>query len=246
MEGASASGPALSTLFCGTLLIYNLDHLRDDRQRASADPEARPRLALPWRIAALTLATLGLVGSFAAGGLPLILTSLPAGIIGLFYGARFRPGGGRLKDLPGAKAWIVAVAVSQACLFLPLHSLGIVPGLRHGGVALFLLVLTAIDAHCFDLRDLEVDAGSGASTWATRLGGQRAQVRLRHLTAAAAIVAGLAAILGWLPWSAAATLAVSWITLRWVRPGAPRERFGSVVDGWLLLPAVIVSISAFL
>jgi len=236
-QGGSAKPSVLTTLFFGTLLIYNLDHLRDDRQRAAMDPHARPRLAGGRRLGILGIATVGLTVSLVYGGTSVLLMSLPAGLVGLFYGARFHSGGRRVKDLPGAKAWIVALAVSEAVLTLPLYAAEVPPKPHHVGAGVFLLTLTAINAHCFDLRDLAVDARSGAATWATRLGGGRAHSRLRLFTGCAAVGSVGLAMTGWLEWSAAATLLVAWTTLWWIRPGAPRERFGVVVDGWLLLPA---------
>ncbi len=232
--GAVASAPVLLALLCGTLVIYNLDHLRDDDQRVAANPAARPRLDRALRRIVLGVGAAGLALAFFAGGASLVVAALPAGLVGLAYGARL--GDWRLKDLPGAKAWIVAGAVTQACLWLPVAPR--VPGLRETPVALFVLALTALNAHCFDLRDLDVDDAGGVRTWALRLGGRAAHRRLAGLTAGASGLAGLAAWWGLLPVSAPATLALACLTLALVRPGAPRRRYGVVVDGWLLLPAV--------
>ena len=213
-------------LFAGTLLVYNLDHARDDRARHPA----RPRLGLGLRAAMLGAACLLLVLGFLEGGARLFALSLGPGLVGLLYGASL--GALRLKDLPGAKAWGVAAAVAWACAALPQAdaaevSLTPLP---------FLFGLTALNAFCFDLRDVAVDRTAGQDTWASR---QPPRSAFFQVLFAAVLFATAAALLTraelW-PLSAAVGAITALLTLPGVRPGAPRERFGLLVDGWLYLP----------
>ncbi|MCO4771943.1 MAG: UbiA family prenyltransferase [Deltaproteobacteria bacterium] len=236
--GVTLHGATLVVLLGGTLLIYNLDHLRDDRSRRRDDSLARPRLALGVRRVVLALGLICLGAGFVAGGTPLLIASIPGGLIGLLYGARLGSDR-RLKDLPGAKAWLVAAAVSQVCLLLPLVEAGIRPSLAHVPLGFFLMVLCALNAHCFDLRDLDVDRRAGASTWATDLGGEQAHRRLVVVSLLATLGAVALWWAGLLPASAPGTLSIATASLPLVPPGAPRERFGVVVDGWLVLPALL-------
>lgn len=231
--GVAVSGPTLAVLLCGTLVIYNLDHLRDDRRRARSQEGARPRLGHGLRWTVLVLATVGLTVGFVLGGRPLLLAALPAGVVGLLYGAPLGPL--RLKDLPGAKAWLVATAVTHACVLMPALAAG-EPVAGSASVAAFVLALTALDAHCFDVRDVDVDRAAGSETWATRLGEAAAHRRLVGLAGLAAIVFAALTLGGRLTWVAPATLALAAATLPLVGPGARRARFGVVVDGWLFLP----------
>ena len=235
-EGLDLSTTSLVVLGCGTLFIYNLDHLRDDQARMQRDPRARPRLSARARVLLLVLALLGLTAAFVLGPPPLLLSALPAGLIGLAYGAG--DAGRRLKDLPGAKSWLVAAAVSQAVLLVPRAGTlsHMAPSVATASSAALLFILCALNAHCFDLRDVETDAAAGATTWATRLGSEGASQQLHLAAWTGATVASVASIAGVLPWGGAATLVVAALSLRALRPNADSERFGLLVDGWLFVP----------
>ncbi len=237
-EGLDLSISALAVLGCGTLLVYNLDHLRDDQARRRRDPGARPRLDTCSRVLLLVLAALGLTAAFVLGAPALFLSALPAGLIGLAYGAG--PAGRRLKDLPGAKAWLVATAVSQAVLLvpragtLPLMS----PSVTTASSATFLFTLCALNAHCFDLRDLESDADAGVTTWATRRGAEGASQQLRRAAWIGAVVTSVASAAGVLSWGGPVTLVLAALSLRTLRLDANRDRFSLLVDGWLFVPVM--------
>ena len=225
-----AAGIALAVTGAGTLLIYNLDHLRDDRRRLADG--GRPRLARGGRLALLTLATGGLVAGLALAPPAVFVASLPSGAAGLLYGAAF--GGLRLKDVPGAKAWLVAAAVSWAVVTLPLSAAGQDLATAPWDLAAFVLALTALNAHAFDLRDVAVDSAAGGWTWAVVLGEERARTRM----VGAAI--GLAAVFTVLAGSTgrweqpACLLATAGALL--ISRGASRERFGLLFDGLLAAP----------
>lgn len=226
IHGRPPAPGALLVLFAGTLLVYNLDHARDDRARQPA----RPRLGVGLRAAMLGAAALLLVLGFSLGGARMFALALAPGAVGLLYGATL--GALRLKDLPGAKAWGVAAAVAWACAALPQADAA-----RISVAPLpFLFGLAALNAFCFDLRDVAVDRSAGQDTWASR---QPPRSAFFQVLFAATVFASAAALLAradlW-PLSAAVAAITALASLPGVRPGAPRERFGLLVDGWLYLP----------
>jgi hypothetical protein len=239
-------GRSLLVAGAGTLFVYNLDHLRDDRRRTLSGA-GRARLAPGLRWSLLGLAALALSTGFALAPLDVLLASLPSGALGLLYGAAWA--GRRLKDLPGSKAWIVALAVTWAVAALPLAANGVSLTAIRPDLFLFLLTLTALNAHAFDLRDEEIDRASGAWTWAVKLGPDRAR---RHMLGAAAVFALLAE--GWRRWPSSGletndgaemtlTFACVLAALVATRKKLPREAYGLLFDGLLLVPAAWLLLS---
>ena len=226
----------------GTLLVYNLDHLRDDLRRTRTGA-GRPRLNISLRWILVVLSAAGLAASFAQTPPVVFWTAVPSGALGLLYGAPI--GGRRLKDIPGAKAWIVSIAVSWAVVAIPLAMRDGVWVLRPDLFA-FVVALTALNAHAFDLRDVEIDRASGAWTWASRLGPEAARARLIAAAALATVGTGVWRIAergselsfighGWeIPLTFAAVTAALVLTRR----GVPRPAYGLLFDGLLFLPAV--------
>ncbi len=230
----------------GTLFVYNVDHLRDDRRRVR-DGVGRPRLAVGLRWGLLMAAAAGLATGFALAPGSVLFASLPSGALGLLYGAAVA--GRRLKDLPGSKAWIVALAVTWAVAALPLAANGISLTTIRPQLFLFLLALTALNAHAFDLRDEEIDRASGAWTWAVKLGPDRAR---RHMIGAAIVFAVLAE--AWRRWPPSGieagdgaemtlTFACVLAALVGTRKTLSREAFGLLFDGLLLVPATCLLLS---
>ena len=239
-------GIELLVAAAGTLLVYNVDHLRDDRRRIR-DGAGRPRLALGMRWGLVVVAAAALATGFALAPAEVLFASLPSGALGLLYGAALA--GRRLKDLPGSKAWIVALAVTWATASLPLAANGMSVTAIRPDLFMFLLALTALNAHAFDLRDEEIDRASGAWTWAVKLGPDRAR---RHMVGAAIVFALLAE--GWRRWPGSdlqasdgtemtLTFACVVAALVATRGALSREAFGLLFDGLLLVPAAYLLLS---
>ncbi len=226
----------------GTLLVYNLDHLRDDHRRTRA-LMGRPLLG-GWSRGTLLGAAAVLLGAgFVLGPPRMFLAALPSGALGLSYGAALA--GRRLKDLPGAKAWIVAFAVTWAVLALPVARSAGRSAVVSPDLVIFVLALTALNAHAFDLRDVHNDEATGTWTWAVRLGPDLAR---RRMMGATAVLAVLAAIWQGLAHAGLATAQIgpeSVLTLSLLlgalaatRFALSREVFSLLFDGLLLVPAV--------
>ena len=62
----------------------------------------------------------------------------------------------RIKDIPGAKAWIVAGIITYALVAVPLAYAGVVFDCSAALTALFLLIFTGTNSHLFDVRDLQI------------------------------------------------------------------------------------------
>lgn len=243
----SEPGWELVVAGAGTLLVYNLDHLRDDRRRARVGG-APPRLTTTARWSLLVVAVTALATGFVLAPPAVFLASLPSGALGLAYGAALA--GRRLKDLPGAKAWIVALAVSWAVIALPAAAAGAGPADIAPELAVFVVALTTLNAHAFDLRDVPVDREMGAWTWAVRLGPDRARARMM-----AATVGLLAAATAWgflAPGGASDSRVGGEVILSLVgvlgalaitRARPSREMFGMLFDGLLLVPAAWLLLS---
>ncbi len=117
------------------------------------------------------------------------------GVAPLIYGLPLLPlkRGGirrwyRLKDIPGAKAWIVAGIITYAVLAIPLAYAAVKPDSIATLLALFLLILTNTNSHLFDVRDVTSDQKKGVLTLPLLVGVQgnrciwtRLKFRFTHL-----------------------------------------------------------------
>ncbi len=217
-----APPPAVVGLaFFGTLVVYNVDRLRDvDRDRATtplrSDFVARRGGELALLVASAALAAAGFA---AAGGRRVLWVLLPVALLGFLHR--------RLKAVPWAKsayltgAWL-AVAVGLPAL--------LVPAPRHvAGVALVLGAALLANAVASSVRDREAAA--------KRLGARNA-LRVARAAAAAGAVAALLA-----PPAVRALAPVPLATLVALLLFRPSERYGLlVIDGALLAGTFFTSL----
>lgn len=166
--------PTGALVLLATLTVYGLDRWRD---RPKASPRWR-RAGLPLLLVSI-LVQLALLGHCWVSALEPAWTSLAFFVggqgIALSY-AGVGPKGQGLKHLPGAKAVVVAMAVSIACVGM-VDAFGAQPDpLRfwsrpqvHSATA-FLLAITGCNAQLFDLRDRDRDARAGVPSAAVLLG----------------------------------------------------------------------------
>lgn len=222
--GLSASPAVVGIAFAGTLLVYNVDRLRDMERDRETSPErtafvARHRTALTWLAAA---------GGAGAAALALALDPtvwlLCAGVLALGLAHR------RLKHLPFVKglyiagAWL-AVVVGVPVLAAPAAPTAAAVAWASGILGAGLLANVMVSS----LRDEENAAG--------QLGAERTLGLARGVALAGVVAAALAAppagALGLIPAAVLVSL------LRW-RPG---ERYGLVVvDGALGIGAAVAAI----
>lgn len=209
-------GMASALAFCGTLVVYNLDRLRDlERDRTTAPLRSafvsRHRSVLIGLtcVAALASAGLGvLLGARAIAAL------LPVLLLGLLHR--------RLKSIAYAKPFYIALAWVVVTVMLPAVLLDVRQ--RAAWVAgIFGLTILANVIAC-NLRDGE--AASAAL-------GAGVPLRLARLTAIAGLLTALLA-----PDYARPLVLVPLLTLGALLPFDPGERYGHLaVDGALLVGA---------
>lgn len=246
---------APAAIFASALFIYNLDHIVDSRVQQIDDCEARSYFRHP----ALVLLT-GLAGVATAGLLWLAppaaqLVFVGYATIGVLYGLPLVPdprsGAGRwwrLKDLPMSKGLLVGTAVSWGTVGMAVACSG--ASLDHELLAAavftgaFTFVFVTSNTHVSDIPDLASDLRAGVRTLPATLG-------IRHTRRTlVAVNLAMMALMMW-GWGADTTshhaemvvsLCASVLYILSVDTRTPREVYGVLVDGSLVLPALLVSL----
>ncbi|WP_088893364.1 UbiA family prenyltransferase [Leptolyngbya ohadii] len=237
----------IALIFCAALTFYNLDRVADARQPNSSEDQ---KLAF-FRSPAILLLMLG-------SGIATVLLLVQApiavqqvslvGLVSLAYGIPLLPikqdgqtRWYRIKDIPGAKAWIVCGTIAFALTAVPLAyaNQSFTPAAILTGI--FLLVMTGSNAHVFDIRDLEDDRTQGVPTLPVLLGVLPTRILLTGMNAI-----GITALLGgwvngWNVPSVAIVLPLTLLTLIYiwtVDPETGRSIYTVWIDGLLFLPAL--------
>ncbi len=242
---------AVALIFAAALLFYNLDHLLDSYIQPIPDPKVQSYVRHPsfWLLLLVTGLTLGILLYQAPFQVQLVSCG---GLLPLIYGIPILPWSRgqnlrwyRLKDVPGAKAWIVAGIITYALVAVPLAFAGVMFEESAALTALFLLIFTGTNSHLFDVRDLDSDREKGVLTWPLMLG-----VRGNRL-----IWTGLnLSLLAFLSWFWATGLnspafevvlpvLVINLALIWLlSPDTPRNVYNIGLDGCLFLPILLTEI----
>ncbi len=242
---------AVALIFATALLFYNLDRLLDSSIQPIPDPKAQSFVLHPG------FKLLLLVTALAVG---LLLYQAPAsvrlvscgGLLPLIYGMPLLPWVRernwrwyRIKDIPGAKAWIVAGIITYALVAVPLAYAGVVFEKSAALTALFLLIFTGTNSHLFDVRDLDSDREKGVLTLPLIVG-----VRGNRLIWTC-LNFGLLALLSrfWemdlgpaAPEVVVPVLLVNLIFIWRLNPDTPRNVYNIGLDGCLFLPALLTEI----
>lgn len=212
--GSVPGGPLLGLVLCGTLVVYNVDRLRDlERDRVTA-PErsafvARHRRALVWLTGVAALAAAVLVLRLGPGAWWLLLPVLAAGLLHR-----------RLKRLVWFKPAYLVGAWLAVTAGLPAVRAGATASL--GWVLLLFATALMANAAASNLRDAE-----GASAWL----GERTVLRAARTLCAAGVLAATLA-----PPLLAPLGLVPGLTLVALVGFRADERYGLVVvDGALLV-----------
>ncbi len=239
-------------IFCAALLPYNLDRVLDTFVQKIPDSKTqaffqKPVVLLILLVAAVSTSTLIYQAPSAARWVSL------GGLVPLIYGLPLFPGRSlsgsvrwyRLKDIPGAKAWLVCGSITYAVVGLPLGYAAQCPDLSAVITALWLLIFVGSNSHMFDVRDVESDRQQGVSTLPLLAGVSGARMILTILN-------GLSgALLAW-GWAsglqvprAAIALPATLLTLIYIwtlTPKTPRQVYNIWIDGVLFLPALLTSV----
>jgi 4-hydroxybenzoate polyprenyltransferase len=242
---------AVVLIFATALLFYNLDRLLDSSIQPIPDPKAQSFVLHPgFKLLLLVIAlTVGLLLYQAPATVRLVSCG---GLLPLIYGMPLLPWVRernwrwyRIKDIPGAKAWIVAGIITYALVALPLAYAGVVFEKSAALTALFLLIFTGTNSHLFDVRDLDSDREKGVLTLPLIVG-----VRGNRLIWTC-LNFGLLALLSrfWkmeleptAPEVVVPVLLVNLIFIWRLNPDTPRNVYNIGLDGCLFLPALLTEI----
>ncbi|TNF27772.1 MAG: hypothetical protein EP329_19055 [Deltaproteobacteria bacterium] len=228
----------VATLGTLALLVYLLDHVRDDESGAFA---GRIEVRALMEAAGLAGVALFLVAPAAAKGVIVAFTA-----VGFLYALPVPlPGGrrGRLKDLPGMKAWIVGAALTVGVVGLPVAWAGVACDGATAALVAFVFVIASVNVHVFDVRDVADDAPRGVATLPVLVGVAGTKRVLAVLLAVTTAAVGLAVLaLEVLPlWTLApmgAGVVATAVYLVAVRAGRSRAFYEVWVDGAWLVPGL--------
>ncbi|NJL87422.1 MAG: UbiA family prenyltransferase [Leptolyngbyaceae cyanobacterium SM1_1_3] len=235
-------------IFVAALIPYNLDRVIDTYVQEIPDQKAQAFFRQSGVAVILGLLSLSLAVLIYRAPTAVQWVCL-GGLVPLIYGIPLWPWHHqsgwrwyRLKDIPGAKAWIVAGTITYAVVAVPLAYAGQGLNLTSGIMSLFLLVFVGSNSHVFDIRDIESDRQQGVLTmpvlWGvsnTRLFWTAANLfmlfiliggRWQHLQFPALVVTVPSLLL---------TLTYLWQ----VNPCTRRNTYHIWVDGTLFLPALL-------
>lgn len=235
----------IALIFSAALLPYNVDRVADTHVQKIPDQRAQAffQHSGVWGL---------LLGASLATGL-LIYAAPPAvrlvslgGLLPLIYGVPLFPWQGRkglrwyrIKDIPGAKAWIVCGIITYAVVAVPLAYAGAPFDASAALTSLFLLIFVGSNSHMFDVRDIESDAKKGVVTMPVLWGTEG--TRLFWIIANLSLIAALS--WGWrvglqIP-DPAIALPLILITLTYILtlgPNTARNVYNIWIDGCLFLP----------
>ncbi len=242
---------AVALIFATALLFYNLDRLLDSSIQPIPDPKAQSFVLHPGFKFFL------LVTALAVG---LLLYQAPAtvrlvscgGLLPLIYGMPLLPWirernwrWYRIKDIPSAKAWIVAGIITYALIAVPLAYAGVVFGESAALTALFLLIFTGTNSHLFDVRDLKSDREKEVLTLPLIVGvrGNRLIWTGLNLSLLAFFSWFWATGLNSLPLEVVLPVLALDLALIWLlSPDTPRNIYNIGLDGCLFLPILLTEI----
>lgn len=246
---------APATIFASALFIYNLDHIVDSRVQQIDDREAQGYFRHPALVVLTGLAALATAGLLWLAPPAAQLIFVGYATIGVLYGLPLVPdpraGVGRwwrLKDLPMSKGLLVGTAVSWGTVGMAVACSGASLDAELLAAAVFTgaftFVFVSSNTHVSDIPDLASDLRAGVRTLPATLG-----IRQTRRTLVAVNLA-LLALMMW-GWGADATvhhaemvvsLCASVLYILSVDTRTPREVYGVMVDGSLVLPALLVSL----
>lgn len=238
----------LALIFSIALIPYILDRVVDTVIQPIPNPDRQDMFqqASVWVWLGLALAVTGVLLYRA----PLAVKWVSGGgIVPFLYGLPVFPlwrrgeiGWYRLKDIPGAKAWIVCGTITYGVVAVPMAYGGIGLSSEALMTGLFLLLFVGTNSHVFDIRDLDSDRSVGVKTMPVLVGVSGTRLILTLLNGT--MVAILAS--AWIQSLAAPDLQVvlpaTGISLAylWIlTPETKRENYDVWIDGSLFLPALL-------
>ena len=245
---------AVVFIFAAALLPYNLDRLLDSYVQPIPDPKAQSYFRNPsiWLLPLIAALTLGILLCWAPQKVRFVSSG---GLVPLIYGLPLLPLGRgksrrwyRLKDIPGAKAWIVAVVITYALVAVPLAYADGVFDRSAILTTLFLFVFTGTNSHLFDVRDINSDREKGVLTLPLIVGVQGNRFIWTGLTLSLLIVLSgfWAKELTALPPAVIVPTLLANLFFIWLlRPETSRNVYNIGLDGCLFVPTLLIHITNF-
>ncbi|MCJ8501317.1 4-hydroxy-3-methylbut-2-enyl diphosphate reductase [Desulfatitalea alkaliphila] len=192
LQNLDASFPALSVAFLYVLSMHILNHLTGRAEDRYNDPE-RERFysAHKWPLTALAFAAgaLGLVAAFQMGRLPFWVL-LAMSLLGLSYNLRLLPDRllpglkwRRIRDLPGSKTLLIALAWGVVTAGLPALAAPDASWLGGSMAILWTTILAFVRTAFFDMLDIQGDRIVGKETIPLLLGTKAAMTLLKVMLA---------------------------------------------------------------
>lgn len=238
----------IALIFFAALLPYNLDRIADSYVQTIPDPNTQSFFRQPFIFFILLGAVVG-TGALIYLSPPTVRWVSVAGLLPLIYGIPLFPIGRdrqirwyRVKDIPGAKAWIVCGVITYAVVVIPLVYSGQPFDWSVVLTALFLLIFIGSNSHMFDIRDLESDSKKGVRTMPLLLGVRRTRIVWTVLNIFALVIVTCGWIGGLRVPGPAIALPATLLTLAYVwtlDSNTSRDVYNVWIDGILFLPALL-------
>lgn len=238
----------IALIFAIALLPYNLDRILDSYVQKIPDKKVQSYFrnkAIFLLLLVAGLAT-GILLYFAPRHVRLVSCGV---LVPLLYGIPWLPRKQgkqirwyRIKDIPGAKAWIVCGIITYAVVAVPLAYADAAFDQAAALMTLFLLVFIGSNSHIFDVRDVDSDQKKGVLTMPLIVGvrGTRIIWTILNLVMLLLNCWGLTA---GLPVPAPfVVVPATLVTLFYVwtlDTKTPRNVYNIWIDGYLFLPALL-------
>lgn len=243
---------AAALAFCAALIPYNLDRILDTFVQKIPDRQTQDFFQNPGVLLILVVAAAS-TGGLIYQAPPAVRWVSLGGLVPLIYGLPLFPWRSaakpirwyRLKDIPGAKAWLVCGSITYAVVGLPLGYAMQRPDLSAVITALWLLIFIGSNSHMFDVRDVESDRQYGVSTLPLLADVDGARLILTAFNGLSLVLLAWGWMRGMEVPSGAIALPATLLTLTYIwtlTPQTPRQVYNIWIDGILFLPALITGV----
>ena len=246
---------AVALIFATALLFYNLDRFLDSYIQPIPDSKAQSYVLNP-SFKLLLLATALAVGILLYQAPATVRLVSCGGLLPLIYGMPLLPWMReqnwrwyRLKDVPGAKAWIVAGIVTYALVAVPLAYAVVAFDQSAALITIFLLIFTGTNSHLFDVRDLKSDQEKGVRTLPLIVGVRGNRLIWTGFNLSVLVLLGWFWASGWNIPALEVILPILTVNLAFIwllSPKTPRNTYNIALDGCLFLPILLTEISHLL
>ncbi len=169
--------------------MHTLNHLTGNKSDQYNDPDRAKfyqKYKLPLNILALAAGGTGLVIAYTLGLFPLLLLLIMS-LLGLSYNLRFVPQmfvgvrHRRIRDIPGSKTLLIAMAWGIVTAVLPPLSLSGNASWVTGLIFLWTAAIVFVRTAFFDILDMQGDRIVGKDTFAIMLGEKRTMRILKNM-----------------------------------------------------------------